>query len=487
MQLSTKHTRYFFLGCFLILFFLLSFYVDARDHDPRGSDGSSSGSGGSSNNSGSGSGSGGGISVSVSGGGTHAQTTNANLSPGAASAASQAAANALNDLGVTPSGHTSGGSWGPAVSKDFNGPGFNAGVEWNGPNEGGRDDDGPGGPGPRKPVGTTICLPDLVVGTLNFLDSSGALYAPTAVPANRALTPQVTFINRNTCGTNYLGTFKQNWIGGSEANLMVRNIQYQAWRTVGTNTAGSYPVLLDFNGLGYSNVLNNQGPTAGGGSTVVSFPPITFTLLGQQSVLIGADDPASCPGNPIPRNGVPWSGCISETGIFQTQTGNQGVIQKVSGSANEGNNTATRTITVVSSVIPIDPQCSNTTDDDGDTVSDSNDPGCHTDGDPTDPGTYDPTDDDETNGPNGPNGPNITANGQEGVVTVRANSPVVIDWYPNGGANCSLSSNLTDNTPSNTDNGTQTLSLQSETTFSINCTEGSSSVRVKVLPVMQES
>ena len=62
----------------------------------------------------------------------------------------------------------------------------------------------------------------------------------------------------------------------------------------------------------------------------------------------------------------------------------------------EGNNTANRNITVVTSAVPLQPQCSNTTDDDGDTVIDTNDPGCHTDGDPTNPGTYDPNDDDET-------------------------------------------------------------------------------------------
>ena len=42
-------------------------------------------------------------------------------------------------------------------------------------------------------------------------------------------------------------------------------------------------------------------------------------------------------------------------------------------------------------------QCSDTLDNDGDGVSDSRDPGCHTDGDPNNAGTYDPNDDDETN------------------------------------------------------------------------------------------
>lgn len=41
------------------------------------------------------------------------------------------------------------------------------------------------------------------------------------------------------------------------------------------------------------------------------------------------------------------------------------------------------------------PQCSDGADNDGDGVSDADDPGCHTDGDATNPETYDPADDDE--------------------------------------------------------------------------------------------
>lgn len=42
-------------------------------------------------------------------------------------------------------------------------------------------------------------------------------------------------------------------------------------------------------------------------------------------------------------------------------------------------------------------QCSNGIDDDSDTFIDAADPGCHTDGDATNPGSYDPSDTDETN------------------------------------------------------------------------------------------
>ena len=47
--------------------------------------------------------------------------------------------------------------------------------------------------------------------------------------------------------------------------------------------------------------------------------------------------------------------------------------------------------------LPVDePQCDDGLDNDGDVVVDENDPGCHTDGDPDNNGTYDPTDNDET-------------------------------------------------------------------------------------------
>lgn len=45
---------------------------------------------------------------------------------------------------------------------------------------------------------------------------------------------------------------------------------------------------------------------------------------------------------------------------------------------------------------PPKPQCSDGIDNDGDKLVDADDPGCHTDGDPTNPGSYDPNDDDET-------------------------------------------------------------------------------------------
>lgn len=45
------------------------------------------------------------------------------------------------------------------------------------------------------------------------------------------------------------------------------------------------------------------------------------------------------------------------------------------------------------------PECSDTADNDGDGVSDADDPGCHTDGDAGNPDSYDPNDDSEAAGP----------------------------------------------------------------------------------------
>jgi hypothetical protein len=47
------------------------------------------------------------------------------------------------------------------------------------------------------------------------------------------------------------------------------------------------------------------------------------------------------------------------------------------------------------------PECSDTSDNDGDGVIDAEDPGCHTDGDATNPDSYDPDDDDETDDASG--------------------------------------------------------------------------------------
>lgn len=53
------------------------------------------------------------------------------------------------------------------------------------------------------------------------------------------------------------------------------------------------------------------------------------------------------------------------------------------------------------------PECSDTTDNDGDGVADADDPGCHTDGDASNPDSYDPLDDSEADG-----GPTVSPDAQ---------------------------------------------------------------------------
>jgi len=69
-------------------------------------------------------------------------------------------------------------------------------------------------------------------------------------------------------------------------------------------------------------------------------------------------------------------------------------------------------------ISPIHPQCSDDTDNDGDDLIDSMDPGCHTDGDPTNDTSYDPNDTDE----NLP--PTLTLNG-ENPITLVVGTPFV--------------------------------------------------------------
>ena len=64
-----------------------------------------------------------------------------------------------------------------------------------------------------------------------------------------------------------------------------------------------------------------------------------------------------------------------------------------------GTNSLLKETTAASESLSVAPeagtQCTDTIDNDGDGVADTNDPGCHTDGNPANPASFDPTDDDE--------------------------------------------------------------------------------------------
>ena len=64
------------------------------------------------------------------------------------------------------------------------------------------------------------------------------------------------------------------------------------------------------------------------------------------------------------------------------------------------------------------PECSDATDNDGDEVIDADDPGCHTDGNPDNPDSYDPEDDDEGDDGGPPECSDGTDNDGDGVTDI---------------------------------------------------------------------
>ncbi len=82
--------------------------------------------------------------------------------------------------------------------------------------------------------------------------------------------------------------------------------------------------------------------------------------------------------------------------------------------------------------------------------------------------------------------PTITANGKEDVLVVPYGTDVDIAWNPQNNPNCSLSNNLSGADASQA--GSKKINATGESTYTINCgTAGSSSVRIIVLPVLEET
>jgi len=130
------------------------------------------------------------------------------------------------------------------------------------------------------------------------------------------------------------------------------------------------------------------------------------------------------------------------------------------------------------------PQCSNSPiDDDNDGLVDELDPGCWTD--PSDPSTYDPTDDTELNNAVAvPNPPTIEI---DGLPIVRQGDDFTLRWNTNGNMGCVLSSNVgvTDAyvSPGETD-----LTARNQSTYTIECDNNQSDrVRLQVIPNMFET
>lgn len=119
-------------------------------------------------------------------------------------------------------------------------------------------------------------------------------------------------------------------------------------------------------------------------------------------------------------------------------------------------------------------ECSDSIDNDLDSLTDAADPGCWTD--PTDPTTYDASDTSEIDLP-----PTITAT--PGIV--RQGDSFLLEWDPQGNPGCSLSANaVADGSIA----GSLTITAQTQSTYTITCTgDQSASVRVQVIPNIFET
>lgn len=114
------------------------------------------------------------------------------------------------------------------------------------------------------------------------------------------------------------------------------------------------------------------------------------------------------------------------------------------------------------------PQCSDTTDNDGDGYIDALDPGC-TNG----------TDNDESNNAR----PTITAN----PTIIRQGGSTTISWNPMGYTGCTLSPAMHFSGANAGAAGTRPVTLTTETTFVITCGNVSESVRVQIVPNIFET
>lgn len=148
-------------------------------------------------------------------------------------------------------------------------------------------------------------------------------------------------------------------------------------------------------------------------------------------------------------------------------------------------------VSVNGDCVPPIPQCSDSADNDEDELIDTEDPGCHTDGDPENPDSYDPTDDDETDLadicvnidgiqttlPDGfvLDGNNCVIPQPEAVTVALEANPSDIDKGQNSELSwTSTNANvcLADWTSATSTSGTQGVSPENTTTYSISCGNG---------------
>ncbi len=132
-------------------------------------------------------------------------------------------------------------------------------------------------------------------------------------------------------------------------------------------------------------------------------PVVTNTskVIGLGGTGVGLPAPGCANGTPDTRAGLP--GLLPIICNAEEMVGNNAAVREALDvfAVQVGSNAVLKETTAAAESLSVAPeagaQCSDGIDNDGDGLIDAADPGCHTDGDATNPSSYDPTDNDETN------------------------------------------------------------------------------------------
>ncbi|MBW3609553.1 MAG: hypothetical protein KY463_14675 [Actinobacteria bacterium] len=160
----------------------------------------------------------------------------------------------------------------------------------------------------------------------------------------------------------------------------------------------------------------NAATVSTSGGTVAEVARSTSTSKSCRDGTVQVQNTSSVIG--LGGTGVPLPAAGCANGTPDTQAGLPGLLpiicnaEEIAGAAavrealsvfalQVGTNSLLKETTAASESLTVAPeaaaQCSDGIDNDGDGLIDAADPGCHTDGDPNNPASYDPNDDDETN------------------------------------------------------------------------------------------
>ncbi len=171
---------------------------------------------------------------------------------------------------------------------------------------------------------------------------------------------------------------------------------------------------------GAANTANVSSSAGTAIAQVAKSSSTSKSCIGAAPVVTNTSEVIGLGGAGVP---LPAAGCAN--GTPDTQTGLPGLLpivcnaEEIAGASavrealdvfalQVGTNSLLKETTAASESLSVAPeagtQCVDGIDNDGDGVIDTNDPGCHTDGDATNPASFDPTDNDETNAGSGTGG-----------------------------------------------------------------------------------